>query len=855
MNFLPCTSFEGKKDGYYFGTKDNQTGYYLDHNATMSKKRRSRDVSFATTSTANIPAMSKKRPRDVAFSSSSSSSSATPAANKFNHFINTFLISVHTSFSKYTNNIVAQGITDQQLLCFATKDQLVRYCQVLPFHADLIINKAALIQQLTPASPIIITQPTSTPSKVTPSCEFKAGQTIYAIAGTAWYKGTIKSVLPGPLSLKKALIEWDSDDANLDDCMFTCYLHLRLPVNVSLYDGKAAADTKELKKPVVPVVIDIVSDSEEEILSEEEEYEDDDDEDEENDGTKKDDGSDFDDREYIDLISESEDDDDDDGKDKKATASKEKNEDDDDEEEENDSLKKDDGSDFDDREYIDLISESEDDDDDGNKKATASKEKNTKGKGKRKQGNKKTNKSKKEFKPTKEARMDPKDMPSMPGTSAEEMKDLPSFSSSSSSSTTTATDGPDGPTVSGTKLEKLKAKMAKIFKLGMEATISHERNQAMQRVHKLMKKYNIKESMLVQEEGGDFQNNKSLQGGMIVVQLCRTQTKEDRDNNLHVRTRMETWMTDLAHAMCSLFNVKFFNTKRQPMKQKEGHRRLLSSQKEGRSDITFYGINTNCQIAAFAYTVAFHTVHKNSQEFTPTAQSMAWMNGKNKSANVKASRNSWRIGFINGLQEQVRAAERKKDEKQRQKVEELKRQKKEVERCQRLKIKWVPLKPLESSSSSSSSSSSFSSSSFSSSSSSSAQMDYNNDSDSEPESDNEPIEYPDSEEEANVSLSDLLQYREARAQQVFDALSKKMEHYQAKINVFEVKAKAEGALVVHNKKIFETTLKEGGVKLTKGRKKKKRKVTNNYSAYGIGEEEGKNHNIHQKSIKDDGKKK
>ena len=797
MNFLPCTSFEGKKDGYYFGTKDNQTGYYLDHNATMSKKR-SRDVSFATTSTANIPAMSKKRPRDVAFSSSSSSSSATPAANKLNHFINTFLISVHTSFSKYTNNIVAQGITDQQLLCFATKDQLVRYCQVLPFHADLIINKAALIQQLTPASPIIITQPTSTPSKVTPSCEFKAGQTIYAIAGTAWYKGTIKSVLPGPLSLKKALIEWDSDDENTS--LLLKHLHLRLPVNVSLYDGKAAAETKELKKPVVPVVIDIVSDSEEEVLSEEEEYEDDDDEDED---------------------------------------------------EENDGTKKDDGSDFDDREYIDLISESEDDDDGKDKKATASKEKNTKGKGKRKQGNKKTNKSKKEFKPTKEARMDPKDMPSMPGTSAEEMKDLPSSSSSSSSSTTTATDGPDGPTVSGTKLEKLKAKMAKIFKLGMEATISHERNQAMQRVHKLMKKYNIKESMLVQEEGGDFQNNKSLQGGMIVVQLCRTQTKEDRDNNLHVRTRMETWMTDLAHAMCSLFNVKFFNTKRQPMKQKEGHRRLRSSQKEGRSDITFYGINTNCQIAAFAYTVAFHTVHKNSQEFTPTAQSMAWMNGKNKSANVKASRNSWRIGFINGLQEQVRAAERKKDEKQRQKVEELKRQKKEVERCQRLKIKWVPLKPLESSSSSSSSSSSFSSSS----SSSSAQMDYNNDSDSEPESDNEPIEYPDSEEEANVSLSDLLQYREARAQQVFDALKKKMEHYQAKINVFEVKAKAEGALVVHNKKIFETTLKEGGVKLTKGRKKKKRKVTNNYSAYGIGEEEGKNHNIHQKSIKDDGKKK
>ena len=238
MNFLPCTSFEGKKDGYYFGTKDNQTGYYLDHNA-MSKKR-SRDVSFATTSTANIPAMSKKRPRDVAFSSSSSSSSATPAANKFNHFINTFLISVHTSFSKYTNNIVAQGITDQQLLCFATKDQLVRYCQVLPFHADLIINKAALIQQLTPASPIIITQPTSTPSKVTPSCEFKAGQTIYAIAGTAWYKGTIKSVLPGPLSLKKALIEWDSDGEK-DSLLLLKHLHLHLPANVALYDGKFAA--------------------------------------------------------------------------------------------------------------------------------------------------------------------------------------------------------------------------------------------------------------------------------------------------------------------------------------------------------------------------------------------------------------------------------------------------------------------------------------------------------------------------------------------------------------------------------------------------------------------------------------
>jgi|TARA_B110000091_G_C13320396_1_gene272136 hypothetical protein len=92
--------------------------------------------------------------------------------------------------------------------------------------------------------------------------------------------------------------------------------------------------------------------------------------------------------------------------------------------------------------------------------------------------------------------------------------------------------------------------------------------------------------------------------------------------------------------------------------------------------------------------------------------------------------------------------------------------------------------------------------------------------------------------------------REARAKKVFDKMQNQIEHYQAKIDVFGKKAAAEGALVVHNKKIFETTLKEGGVKLSKGRKRKSRKVSNNRSAYANGEQVGKQHNIHQKAIKD-----
>jgi len=64
------------------------------------------------------------------------SSTSTPST-----FIHNFLMSVHPTFSMYTQKLLDAGMTDKALLFLATSTHLIQHAGIIPYHADLIVAR------------------------------------------------------------------------------------------------------------------------------------------------------------------------------------------------------------------------------------------------------------------------------------------------------------------------------------------------------------------------------------------------------------------------------------------------------------------------------------------------------------------------------------------------------------------------------------------------------------------------------------------------------------------------------------------------------------------------------------------
>merc|ERR1719491_239731 len=84
-----------------------------------------------------------------------------------------------------------------------------------------------------------------------------------------------------------------------------------------------------------------------------------------------------------------------------------------------------------------------------------------------------------------------------------------------------------------------------------------------------------------------------------------------------------------------------------------------------RCAVTFFGIYTNCQLAAYAFQVATERISQMTAEYQP-AKKKKTMYDCNETISTKSSRLSYALGMVNGISKEVdNTLQREKEKKER----------------------------------------------------------------------------------------------------------------------------------------------------------------------------------------------
>ena len=136
-------------------------------------------------------------------------------------------------------------------------------------------------------------------------------------------------------------------------------------------------------------------------------------------------------------------------------------------------------------------------------------------------------------------------------------------------------------------------------------------------------------------ERGSLQDETVLKGGMVTVDLRYVQTKSDRDKGLqggmgggaggggyYRPAKVERWADSLMSIVSDNFEVQCFKQRR----------RGATEDSPARQSVVFYGLLVNCQLAGYAYMVAFGRIHALSKAYAPPvgeweAKQSAWGGG------------------------------------------------------------------------------------------------------------------------------------------------------------------------------------------------------------------------------------
>ena len=176
----------------------------------------------------------------------------------------------------------------------------------------------------------------------------------------------------------------------------------------------------------------------------------------------------------------------------------------------------------------------------------------------------------------------------------------------------------------------------------------NEAKNAMKLAQRLMKKHNLSQALLLKEREAKNKGNQEaaageiLKGGMVHVQIVNRKTGKPA---LYAR-----WLSNLVHPVTQNFDVKSYSTTRRGSK----------------CQVTFYGIYTNAQLAAYAFRVATERISQMMAEFQPEKQTFLW---SSKKISTKSSRLSYAIGIVEGISEDVKRNIKSEEEKRLQKLE------------------------------------------------------------------------------------------------------------------------------------------------------------------------------------------
>mmetsp|Transcript_17171 Transcript_17171/g.37061 ORF Transcript_17171/g.37061 Transcript_17171/m.37061 type:complete len:754 (-) Transcript_17171:209-2470(-) len=243
-------------------------------------------------------------------------------------------------------------------------------------------------------------------------------------------------------------------------------------------------------------------------------------------------------------------------------------------------------------------------------------------------------------------------------------KDIPHFPGAKRSQDDDACDSSGGNTARDNKVDySIKQRIVKLLNTGFHCESNeHEARNAMKLARRLMERYNLDQAVLLQERGdgslNDFSTSNdnegsTLQGGIVAVEI----RNKKKDKPL---SSLPRWNDFLIQPVCMNFHVEAFKT----VARSTPHR-------AGACSVTFYGINTNAQLAAYAFKIASERIALMAATYEPPRKMT--LSRTKQAVETRAARLSYALGVVKGLERDVKEGLRKEEERRKEKLRKAQR--------------------------------------------------------------------------------------------------------------------------------------------------------------------------------------
>ena len=193
----------------------------------------------------------------------------------------------------------------------------------------------------------------------------------------------------------------------------------------------------------------------------------------------------------------------------------------------------------------------------------------------------------------------------------------------------------------GNTNQDVKNRIIKLLNTGFhDESNEQEAKNAMKLAQRLMKKHNLSQALLLKEreQSGGADGDEVLKGGLVKVRIVYRKTQKP--------SQMARWIAFLMAPVADNFDVKCYKSVR---------RGKMCS-------VTFYGIYTSCQLAAYAFRVAVERISQMVAEYRPVQQIVS-------SVATKRARLSYALGIVQGITDEVEANIQQEKERRERKLE------------------------------------------------------------------------------------------------------------------------------------------------------------------------------------------
>lgn len=206
----------------------------------------------------------------------------------------------------------------------------------------------------------------------------------------------------------------------------------------------------------------------------------------------------------------------------------------------------------------------------------------------------------------------------------------------------------------------IKQRIIKLLNTGYHnESNENEARNAMKLARRLMERYNLDQAVLLQERGDGSLNDFStangddgtfLRGGIVTANI-RNRKKGT------ALTSLPRWNDFLVQPVCANFRVEAFKS--------VGRRTQC---REAECSITFYGIRTNAQLAAYAFKIASERIALMAASYDAAHPQIKRTGVSNGKSGTRTVRLSYAMGIVIGLDRDVKEGLRKEEARRKSKL-------------------------------------------------------------------------------------------------------------------------------------------------------------------------------------------